>query len=95
MTQIVNRLLCCNLDRERLWWQPRRRLVRQANPSNQRPAALQATVGAGRMMIPGDWRDFRDAPPTSGPYFLAAAVLVAAWMIILTILLAALMMRFL
>ena len=27
------------------------------------------------MMIRGDWRDFRDDPPTSGPYFLAVAVL--------------------
>jgi hypothetical protein len=32
--------------------------------------------------------------PTSEPYFLAVAVLVAAWMVVLTILLAALM-RFL
>jgi hypothetical protein len=47
------------------------------------------------MMIRGDWRDFHDDPPTSGPYFLAVAVLVAAWMVVLTILLAALMMRFL
>ena len=47
------------------------------------------------MMIRGDWRHFHDDLPTSGPYFLAAAVLVAAWMIILTVLLAALTMRFL
>ena len=47
------------------------------------------------MMIRGDWRDFQDDPPTSGPDFLAVAVLVAAWMVVLTILLAALMMRFL
>jgi len=46
-------------------------------------------------MIRGDWGDFRDDSPTSGPYFLAAAVLVAAWTIILMILLATLMMRFL
>jgi hypothetical protein len=39
------------------------------------------------MMIRGDWRDFRDDPPTAGPYFLAAAVLVATWTIILMILL--------
>ena len=58
-------------------------------------AGVQATAGASGMMIRGDWRDFRDDPPTSGPYFLAAAVLVAAWMVVLTILLAALMMRFL
>jgi hypothetical protein len=48
------------------------------------------------MMIRGDWRDFRDdVGGSSGPYFLAVAVLVAAWMVVLTILLAALMMRFL
>jgi hypothetical protein len=47
------------------------------------------------MMIRGDWGDFHDDPPTPGPGFLAVAVLVAAWMVVLTILLAALMMRFL
>jgi hypothetical protein len=45
----------------------------------QQSAGVQATAGAGLMMIRGDWRDFRDDPPTSGPYFLAVAVLVAAW----------------
>jgi hypothetical protein len=34
----------------------------------QRTAGVQATVGAGRMMIRGDWRDFRDDPPSGPPH---------------------------
>ena len=42
-------------------WQP------GGGDRRQRPVGVQAATGAGGMMIRGDWRDFRDDPPTSGP----------------------------
>jgi hypothetical protein len=39
------------------------------------------------MMIRGDWHYHDDDPPISWPYFLAAAaVLVGAWMVMMTLL---------
>ena len=60
-----------------------------------RTIGVQATVGAGRMMIRSNWRYHDDDPPASRPIAITAAVVFGVvWVVVALGLLASLALRF-